>query len=210
VPVKERSFELFGDEKRLDALKPSQLFAPGRLTLDILRCRNVPATLSCVPISRKASRPWLIVENEATFHSFCRLNGQISLHAGIILGSGNAVLRATEFLASLLAPTGGKEFLYFGDLDREGIDIASRLHARLSASSSICVSPAEDYYAWMLQNQGVTNDQTTVQFHALNWFPPTLRTQVAAALARVPRLAQEMIGWELLCQKFHVCPDHPF
>ena len=37
VPVKERSFQLFGDEKRLDALRKTKLFEAGRLTLVLLQ-----------------------------------------------------------------------------------------------------------------------------------------------------------------------------
>ena len=38
VPIKERSLEIFGDEKRLDALRNTVLFDDGRLTLEHLRC----------------------------------------------------------------------------------------------------------------------------------------------------------------------------
>lgn len=210
VPLKERSFEIFGDEKRLDALTSSQLFSPGRLTLDILRCRHVPATLSCVPSPREAPQPWLIVENEATFHSFCRLNAQRSIHAGIVLGSGNAVLRATEFLASLLTPTRASEFLYFGDLDLEGVQIPFQLHARLKASSSISVVPAKEYYTWMIPKRRPNDNATPVEFAALKWFPPELRDQVATVLAVRSRVAQEMIGWEWLCRKFNLDPNLSF
>lgn len=210
VPVKERSFGVFGDEKRLDALTSSQLFSPGRLTLDVLRCRHVPATLSCVPSAREAPQPWLIVENEATFHSFCRLNSERSIHAGIVLGSGNAVLRATEFLASLLAPTRANELLYFGDLDMEGVQIPFQLHARLKASSSISVVPATEYYTWMISQHRPTERAATVEFPALKWFPADLRSQIAAVLALRPRVPQEMIGWEWLCRKFSIDPNLSF
>lgn len=210
VPVKERSYEIFGDEKRLDALTSSQLFFPGRLTLDVLRCRPVPATLSCVPSPREAPQPWLIVENEATFHSFCRLNAKLSIHSGIVLGSGHAVLRATEFLASLLAPARATKFLYFGDLDVEGVQIAFQLHARLEASSGISVIPAKEYYTWMISEHCPADSAASVEFASLKWFPTELRSQVATVLALRPRVPQEMIGWEWICRKFGVDPNLSF
>lgn len=137
VPVKERSFVLFGGEKRLDALRLSQLFTSGRVTFDMLRCRPAPATLSCVPSPRSASEPWLIVKNEATFHSFCRLNAQLALHADIVLGSGNAVLRATEFLGTLLATTGAKELrlvrIVIEEAGRIPVSICGELARQLDA-----------------------------------------------------------------------------
>jgi hypothetical protein len=36
IPHRERSLELFGDEKRIDRLVRSRLFAPGRLSLHLL------------------------------------------------------------------------------------------------------------------------------------------------------------------------------
>jgi hypothetical protein len=41
VPMRERSLELFGDEKRLDRLATTRVFASGALTLDLLRCHSV-------------------------------------------------------------------------------------------------------------------------------------------------------------------------
>ena len=81
VPVKERSLQIFGDEKRLDALRKTKLFASDRLTLELLRCRDVPASLPCVPSPLPSQNPWLIVENEATFHTFARLNRVLALHS---------------------------------------------------------------------------------------------------------------------------------
>ena len=46
VPIKERSLQLFGDEKRLDVLADSALFREGRLTLAQLRCEVVAEPLA--------------------------------------------------------------------------------------------------------------------------------------------------------------------
>jgi len=45
VPIKERSLDLFGDEKRLDALSATSLFAEGRLT-----CAPCQSDLSGEPL----------------------------------------------------------------------------------------------------------------------------------------------------------------
>ena len=215
VPVKERSYEIFDDEKRLDGLRSSQLFTQGRLTLATLRCCDVPASLSCVPAPRRAPEPWLIIENEATFHSFCRLNRIISRHRGVILGSGNAVLRAVDFLSGLFgaeSQSEPKEFLYFGDVDEEGIQIPHQLTRRLDRHARISVRPAERYYGWLLEKRGIeAGPGVDVNAGAaLGWFPAALRSQVATALKQPKPVMQEAVGWEHLAEKFEIPADVPF
>jgi hypothetical protein len=215
VPVKERSYELFGDEKRLDSLLNSQLFSEGRVTLEMLRCRQVPASLPCVPGLRDAKEPWLILENESTFHSFCRLNRVTHQHCGIVLGSGIAVLRATDFLAGLLQghPVGQtKQFLYFGDLDHDGIQIPLSLNQRLQDQFGIQVRPAELYYQWLLDARGIEHPVSVTERHsaAVTWFPSSMRERTRIALQQPRPVVQEAIGWEFLAAKFGIAGDVPF
>jgi hypothetical protein len=206
VPVKERSFQLFGDEKRLDTLRKTKLFDAKRLTLALLRCRDVPASLQCVPAPNRSSSTWLIVENEAAFHSFIRLNRRLALHAGIVLGSGRNVLRAVDFLATLNATSTQRDYLYFGDIDRDGIEIPALLDRRLQKCTGHRVIPAEQYYDWLLSNSGISGDSPAGQEinPLLSWFSPTLGIRVQAALARGRPLVQEAIGWEFLSAQYNI------
>jgi len=69
VPIKERSLEIFGDEKRLDRLaRGSALFGEGRLTPETLRCFIVPEPLPWTA-GPNPSGPTLVIENTATWHS---------------------------------------------------------------------------------------------------------------------------------------------
>jgi hypothetical protein len=209
VPVKERAFQLFGDEKRLDDLRKTKLFDSGRLTLEILRCRDVSASLPCVPAPRPSSSTWLIVENEAAFDSFTRLNRVAAIHAGIILGSGRNVLRAVDFLSTLSASSTHRDFLYFGDIDRDGIAIPAHLDRRLYKHTGHHVIPAERYYDWLLTTFDVRGDSPT---HAepdgdIAWFPLPMHSRVQAALSSPRPLVQEAIGWEFLADRFSVTDD---
>jgi hypothetical protein len=214
VPVKERSYQLFGDEKRLESLQNSQLFTKNRLTLEMMRCRQVPASLPCVPVAGDAQGPWLILENESTFHSFYRLNQLVNLHAGIILGSGFAVHRATEFLASLLQTIPGtctKQFLYFGDLDLDGIQIPFQLDQKLQNRFGIQVRPAETYYQWLIDANGIKCLPSRAEYNApFTWFPLPMRQCIEVALGQTRPVVQEAIGWEFLAAKFGVPNDSPF
>ena len=203
VPVKERSFQLFGDEKRLDSLRKTKLFGSGRLTLDLLRSRDVPASLPCIPAPRPSNGRWLIVENEAAFHSFVRLNALRAVHSGIILGSGRNVLRAVDFLVALITPSTPRDFLYFGDIDRHGVEIPATLDRRLQDRIGQRILPAETYYDWLLTLGGMQNHESTdVQsLRAVDWFPIPLRQRIEAALSAGIPLVQEAVGWEFLSEK---------
>src|SRR5260370_9171997 len=71
VPSRERSLEIFGDEKALDRLIGTALFAPGRLSLELLRCRRVVPRLHCEPVGK--GRVLLVVENSDTFNSLAEV-----------------------------------------------------------------------------------------------------------------------------------------
>jgi hypothetical protein len=206
VPVKERSFQLFGDEKRLDSLRKTKLFGAGRLTLELLRCRDVPASLPCVPAPQASNGMWLIVENEAAFDSFTRLNRVIALHSGVILGSGRNVLRAVDFLARLIASSAHRDFLYFGDIDRDGIEIPALLDRRLHRHAGHRVIPAEEYYDCLLTVSGIGGNSPAIAESdpVVSWFSPRTRDRIQAALAGTRPLVQEAIGWEFLSARFNL------
>lgn len=206
VPVKERAFQLFGDEKRLDDLRKTKLFDSDRLTLEMLRCRDVSASLPCVPAPRPSNSTWLVVENEAAFDSFTRLNSALALHAGIVLGSGRNVLRAVDFLATLLASSPHCDLLYFGDIDRDGIEIPALLDRRMNKHGGHHILPADKYYDWLLTVSGIGADtQTSDDLNStVDWFAPSMRGRILAALSRPRPLVQEAIGWEFLSAQFKV------
>ena len=56
VPHRERSLEVFGNEKRLDTLIRTRLFTKGALTLDLLRCFQAPLPLTAQYVGRPCPR----------------------------------------------------------------------------------------------------------------------------------------------------------
>ncbi|MGV7524135.1 hypothetical protein PJM24_28935, partial [Mycobacterium kansasii] len=72
--MRERSLDIFGDEKLLETRINGPLFAPGRLTLPLLE------TYPCwPPVNQIVSGhgDWLIVENFTTYHSISIRANQI-------------------------------------------------------------------------------------------------------------------------------------
>jgi len=107
VTVRERSFELFGNEKRLEDLANGRLFGAGRLSLSLLRC--VEVRTPCVYRDVGTGTGALIVENKDTFHSACeavRKLGPESLVRWVVFGSGKAVLTTLDSVNELPARPG--------------------------------------------------------------------------------------------------------
>ena len=200
VPIKERSWELFGDEKALDSIRKGPLFGSMRLTLDHLRCFEVAATLPCRPGPTGATGPWLIVENEATFDSFARWNKGAKRHRGVILGNGLAVLRAESFLRELIE---GKGVEYFGDLDERGCQIPYELNRKFRQKGSGEIEPATIYYEWLLDacRVPIVIAPSGTAKPWLSWFAEKLRNRVLHATQLPKPPPQEAIGWEWLIRQ---------
>ncbi len=203
VPVAERSLELFGDEKRLAELLKTRLFDPGRLTLQLLRCHDVPPplVLEAGP-ARAIGRPVLVLENLDTWHSFCRWNERAAAHAAVAYGHGSEFLATVRDLPRVCALAGTSVVEYFGDLDPRGLEIPHRARAVLRVEApELALRPAERWYAALLAHAsraapaGAALPPTDA---ALTWLPDPLRGPASAILASGRRLAQEHVGLEHL------------
>jgi len=204
VPVKERSLEILGDEKRLDALLATALFrAPDRLDLQRhLRCEmvGVPLAWHRGPTSA-ASRPLIVLENAATWHSYARWNAQRALFSGVIYGDGNRFMDGVRYLPDLFAELGGpRPVLYFGDLDPPGLLIPQEASARARAAGGLPVEPHLWSYRQLLalgKNRGQPWQGEPVSQSLCAWMGE-LAEPVQSLFAQHQRLAQEHVGWEFL------------
>lgn len=198
VPLRERSWQLLGDDKALEQLRLGRLFGPDRLTLDLLRCRP-----TWPPVHQRhfgaGSAAWLIVENWSTFESLCTA-ASAGFDGRIIFGAGNQV--GTRIAA--LAEEGdapAATALYFGDVDPGGIR-AARLAvtaARLAGWPDLRPSPR--LYELALDSRhrlsGPVASADAIDWARL-WFPPGLGGRIAHLLARGDVVRQEAVGLELL------------
>lgn len=213
VPVKERSYGIFGDEKILERILDGQFGYEGRLTLELLRCYRVPL----VPVHltfEQGGADVLIVENEATFDTARRWNRQRLHFRAVIYGRGKEVEKTTDFLLTEIQPKPGVLY-YFGDLDRHGIVMPYRLSRALVQQGGRPLLPALASYRRLLQQapsavtslefaenrESAGENSGQVWRGALDWFPPELRAPIESLLNTDQRIAQEAIGWELLEQE---------
>jgi Wadjet anti plasmid transformation system JetA-like protein len=199
VPLRERSLEIFGDEKLLETRITGPLFAPGRLTLDLLQ-----TYLCWPPVERLDCGPgdWLIVENYTTYHSLAQRARQLGFDGQIIWGSGNGV---TTRLAALAAePARPPRLYYFGDIDAGGFRIARSAAARAETLNMPKLTAAQGLYS-LTHTHGAPradtnsrNPDQTVLAWAREWLAEPLASAVAELLATRQRIVQETVGTELL------------
>lgn len=202
VALRERSVEIFGDEKRLDSLLGTQLFSQGRLTLDLLRCYlpSVPIYVVSLPPD-DSRRPLLVVENHTTFDSLCRWNEKSRRYSAVAFGAGAAFIAACESLRPhLSAPGCSGQLLYFGDLDPKGLWIP----ARASLESGLAVQPDESLYALLLakarKHRALPTQPISFEPVVLDWLPAALREETVRHFASGRRLPQELASLPDLLQ----------
>ena len=205
VPIKERSLQVFGDEKRLDALQSTSLFRNGRLDLkDDLRCEIVGEPLGWKRGPAEAgTRPVIVIENAGTWHSYCRWNAERKFFSAVVYGCGNRFADGVQYLADIFAELRGpRRVLYFGDLDPQGLSIAQAASGRAQAAGLPAIEPHLWSYGQLL-TLGAGHSQPwegeTPPSSLCDWLQ-SLAEPARQLFATNRRLAQEHVGWEFLRQ----------
>lgn len=131
-PIRERSLDIFGDEKALDRVVGLIPFKEGQINLKTLGCFYVPEPIPWRPGPPGSSKfSGLCVENATTFDTLCRFNSEVGYWAFVAYGRGNQFVSMTDGLVSVVKEYGHDRVQYFGDADLEGIEIAARGAKRL-------------------------------------------------------------------------------
>jgi len=200
VPLRERSLQLFGDEKRLEALMGGQLFAQGRLTLAQLRCEEIHPPFVFQRIG--CGSDVLVVENHHTYVSLCRAlpgDGEVGV---LVYGAGAHFRASVTYLSDL--QTRPRRVFYFGDLDADGLDIPVRASRLATETGLPTIEPAAVLYRLLLAHgrpAQVENPPSQDRVRRLTpWLPEDVRSSLAAVLEDGKRIAQEWVGTELLAE----------
>lgn len=203
VPAGERALELFGDEKRLNALRHNRrLFGEGRLTLEMLRARQFAPPFA---YRRVGDGPVvLVLENVATYHSVLASVPGDSPVGLVVFGAGGNFAASVAYLAELATegPAAAiREIRYFGDLDRRGLEIPMAADATAREAGLPTVRPGVGLWALLLSH-GHRSPQPPVPPDVAErlaaWLPPAVRVSAAELLVSGYRLAQEAVGSEVL------------
>lgn len=216
VPVRERSWEIFGDEKAIDRLESSSLCCAGRLSLDLLRCRRAVPRFVWERVG--AGDLLLVVENSDTFDSLVRaLRGMPGGEAGdrpgpvpdglapdrlppahrvgiVGWGAGGAFEASVRSIATMQVTA----VRYFGDLDEAGLRIPAAAAATATASGLPPVRPAVGLYDALLRLGRPQPGQRKVPPGAAEvlcgWLAEPHRAAAAEVLRAGHRMAQEAVG----------------
>jgi hypothetical protein len=137
VPLRERSLEILGDEKALDRLQLTDLFAPGRLALGLLAARRVAPPFHTVRVS--GGPILLVVENSDTFDSLRTALQSRPERVGLV-GWGAGAAFTASVLSLDAAAEGITDIAYFGDLDRNGLRVPATA-SRVAAANGLPPRP---------------------------------------------------------------------
>lgn len=199
VPMRERSLEIFGDEKELDGWVLGPLFGPGRLSLDLLDC------FPCwPPVEQTDLGPgdWLVIENYTTYVSVSRRAAELGFGGRIVWGSGNQVGTRLSALAATGASRPARCW-YFGDIDAGGFRAARLAAARAAELDLGRVAPARGLYRLALR-RGASRPArgghpgVDVARWARGWLGGALGDAAAAIVHSGGRVVQEYVGTEVL------------
>jgi len=190
VPIKERSLQIFGDEKRLDSLLNTSLFRTERLDLrQDFRCEVVgePLPWQRGPVEA-AHQPIIVIENAATWHSYCRWNTEQKLFSAVIYG---------DVFYELGGP---RRMFYFGDLDPQGLLIPQEASSRAQAAGWPAIEAHEWSYRQLLTLGAVRGqpwEGEPASSTLCDWLGDCAEP-ARLLFASSQRLAQEYVGWEFL------------
>ncbi|WP_236652466.1 Wadjet anti-phage system protein JetD domain-containing protein [Streptacidiphilus neutrinimicus] len=198
VPLRERSLEVLGHEKRLDALLNTQLFAPGRLSLDLLRTFRTrpPLPARCI-----GSGPvLLVVENADTYDTLTRTLAADPGDVGwTAWGVGGAFEASCASAADL---EGVRSIAYFGDLDADGLRIPSSAARTAEREGLAPVRPATGLYRLLLDigipQPGQPPQPPHRAAELAQWLTKPEAERAKELLIGGNRLAQEAVGVRVL------------
>lgn len=194
VPLRERSLEIFGHEKTLDRLLRTSLFAPDRLTLELLLTRRASPRFTHETVGPGTTL--LAIENSDTFDSLTHALTETPGRVGIVgWGSGGGFEASVLSIPRLTQPV--DRILYFGDLDLRGLQIPASASRTAQAERLPAVEPATYLYEALLemgQPQTGKRVSDSTADTAVEWLPEHLRIPAHRLLTSGKRLAQEHIG----------------
>lgn len=193
IPLRERSWEIFGDEKRLDRLITSRLFRDRVVTLELLDAFVVHPPF--VHQRLAASGDILICENHQTYHSALTVltSGDRNGFAIVGYGAGNQFPAAVSYVEDLNV---GGDVIYFGDLDADGLRIAGAAAVEAERLGICRVRPATGLYQVMLSSPVTARSPAIRPEQASElvvWLDASTRDTAAALLTSGHRIPQEAV-----------------
>jgi hypothetical protein len=204
APLKYRSLQLTGNEKRLGELLHSALFRPGRLSLELLGC--LPDIPPLFLEEMGPSNVALVFENAAAFRTASNILKQCSCSPYGLLGFG----AGTSFERSILHVTFLERQIerieYVGDLDRPGLGIARRAAHLAQQENLPPVIPARGLHQAMFDSIRQFGYPDGLEYQAkeqgghpgdeelVAWLPEDVRREASQIIQSGRRIPEEVLG----------------
>lgn len=196
-PEKERSIQLFGDEKRLRELHTKY----GKYD-DLFNLTNSYKTHKPLTFRRYSTNyaNAIILENRDTFDSFCRVNSSLKTpnYRYIIYGDGMEILERYDDILQFekVPPNIG----YFGDLDPSGLYIAQHLQKQIRTDECQLVLQFSPFYKRLVEVY--KKQKWEFKFKAqhnpftLDFVPPSEKGYIESLFRNNNRIPQELLNIE--------------
>jgi len=206
VPYRERSLQIFGNEKTIGErlpVKGASLFN-GRLPLARLGAYDPPLPFPfTMPNPPRPNSPLLVVENHHTFASLVAANDRQRAFSAIAWGGGNAFTKGcAEYIDAILDRAKATEVMYLGDLDPKGIQIPATVGQARQKAALPPVTPAWKIYSWLLDHGTTrplaTDVSETARNATLAWLGDEMGERVIALWGQGHCIPQESLGTEAL------------
>jgi hypothetical protein len=203
VEAAERAYEILRDEKAFDSHPPrggAALWAPDRITFELLRCHRTATPLTWEPTSSNVNQSGrvLCVENHATFRTLLRImraqRRPLWVAVAWVQGRNTAPL---ESLNSL--PFTATRLDYLGDLDPAGLAIAAAACAT-AREAGVPAGPAEELWTLLVQQPhrpGPSTDTSSAQ-SLVSWLPVATRKPAYTLITTGRAIPQEALRFDLL------------
>ncbi len=204
APLKYRSLQLTGQEKRLGELARTSLFLPGRLSFELLGCipEIPPLTLERVGESNVV----LVFENVGTFRTAYNVLKHLPRSPYGWLGFGAGAGFERSILHFKLFEHSIERIEYVGDIDRPGLLIA-RFVARLATTEELPpVVPAQGLHRAMFTSVQQLGYPDGVKYLAkekrsdpgdellVSWLPDEIHQNVLLLIRAGRRIPEEVLG----------------
>lgn len=197
IPIKERSLEIFGNEKILDKWVNRSWFSE-HITLEQLGCYKTYEPFAAKITSQTDNHRAIIIENRDTFDSFWRSNEQVAPppYNYVIYGHGKAIEERILWIKDF--DTEITTIDYFGDLDQEGINIPYRTNQKLIENDyAQRIRMALPFYLRLIEvyrkKHPISLAKEIQPRKCLNFLPSNEKQYVESLFRQDERIPQEML-----------------
>jgi hypothetical protein len=207
LSLRERSLEIFGDEKELIDVLESALVVKGLVAREVFHFYEDFEPLAWEDLTKgePGIPALLVVENAASWRTFATWNQQRQVYASVIYGRGNSFPNAWRDLPRHPAISRVAAIEYFGDIDVPGLEIPFGPAPQIEAALGLPFRLAEALYRHLLAAvpkvrwQPCKRRKSAVLPRAIaDWLPVGIRADVLRVLDSKRRIAQEALNAKVL------------